>query len=130
MASSTGEKGKEKSNLVDGAAGVEQITMSGVVKVEPEVLKDIARKNEQLVKRCMTLLDDLEEKVRYARNYWSGEAADLYQSVFLKQKEACSEHLTVLGSYPENLLKMAGIYEEVIREASSEIDSIHDFNLQ
>lgn len=83
-----------------------------LVKVDPSVLKDRASEFSGMVKTLREDFSGLQEIVFRTRYYWIGQAGDQYRKGFNSKKGTVDTTLQRLDKYPQDLLQMAGIYEQ------------------
>ncbi len=100
-----------------------------VVKVDPEVMREKAERVGQLAEQSIQMLDDMETKVNAGREYWNGDAAKLYRSVFAAEKKQCVQCLENLQNFQKELLYMAGIYKKTEQKAAAAVDSINEMKM-
>lgn len=83
------------------------------MKVEPKVLRNTAQQVTGLARSLQNDFSEMQTVVERTRYYWVGAAADRYRKEFASQKQETQELLALLGKYPQDLLSMAQIYEDV-----------------
>lgn len=94
------------------------------IKVTPQELKECADDVSSLSEALRDDYDWFQDMVRKTANYWEGAAADKYRSDFAAQKEKTDEMLTHLSKFPEDLLTMAGIYEQAESTNTEDISEL------
>lgn len=82
------------------------------IKVTPEELSACADDVKSLASALQTDLDSLQELAGRSAYYWEGAAGDQYRSDFASHKESCDEILVRIDRFRQDLLDMAGIYEQ------------------
>ena len=82
------------------------------MKVSPETMIRQADEIKGSVDRIRQQFSSVEECVRRSSGYWEGEASNLHAKRFSTIKENCNEIVRRLGEYPDELLKMAGLYTQ------------------
>lgn len=91
------------------------------IKVSTDELRKCAQKASTLSNQIWQDLDQLYEcgtKTIYSN--WEGAAADQFRAVFQSSKDDLDEMMRRVNKYPEDLLQMAGLYDEA---ESTNVDS-------
>lgn len=81
------------------------------IKVSTENLQSKASAVDGLIGKMNRQYDELYRKVKSISAYWKGEAAVKSMERCEKDKELVASMLQRLKKYPEDLQKMAGIYD-------------------
>jgi uncharacterized protein YukE len=77
--------------------------------------EELLSKAEIVKKRVTMMQSELSEAERLMNNtasYWLGSAGDKKRKDFYKQKKEADVIIKRLSEYPEDLLEMAGIYDQ------------------
>lgn len=82
------------------------------LKVTPEQLQQKARDVSEAVSRMKNDFARMNTAVNSTHSYWIGQAGDLHRKLYNDKINDINEILKLLGKYPEDLLKMAGIYTQ------------------
>ncbi len=102
--------------------------MAAVVnlKVTPGQLQEKARDVSSAVSKMKGDFNRLSSAINGTHNYWIGQAGELHRKLYNDRVEEINGILKLLGDYPTDLLKMAGIYtdaENVNKSAAAALDS-------
>lgn len=95
------------------------MALSGTIKVSTDQLlskADLVNARIDDVNRC---LEQMKNKVQSSRNYWIGEAGDLYRKVYEEKEPMLEEILKRFEEHSKDLVNMAKNYEnaeQVIEE--------------
>lgn len=88
--------------------------MAGIdLKVSPDTLKTKAQEIQSQISRFESYWNQLNQIVRNTKGYWIGDASNSHQSQMSDYEEDVRRLLLRLKEHPNDLLKMAGIYEKV-----------------
>lgn len=87
--------------------------MGIVLKVTPDVLIRIAGDIEKQLKDMKTQFGELHSDINGTRSFWEGEASDTHKAQYDALVPEIQNALDRLQKRPEELLKMAGIYNDV-----------------
>lgn len=87
-------------------------------RVSTDVLKSRADDARQKIAAMQQNLETITELVTDTSSYWMGDAGDLFRIIFREQQEEMAEMIQRLNKYPDDLLQMAGVYEEGESEAA------------
>ncbi len=80
------------------------------LKVTPEQLQQKARDVSEAVSKMKTDFAKMNTAVNSTHSYWIGQAGELHRKLYNDKANEINEILQLLGRYPTDLLKMAGIY--------------------
>lgn len=80
------------------------------LKVTPEQLQQKAKDVSETVSKMKSDFNSLNTAINSTHHYWIGQAGDLHRRLFNDKVDDVNEILQLLGRYPTDLLKMAGIY--------------------
>ena len=80
------------------------------LKVTPDQLQQKAREVSDAVSKMKNDFNKLNTAINSTHHYWIGRAGDLHRKLYNDKVEEVNEILQLLGRYPTDLLKMAGIY--------------------
>ena len=89
---------------------------SFIIKVKTEELLSKADTVKTKVDNMQTVIDDTERLLSGTASYWIGDAGDKKRRDFMSRKKDADEVIKRLREYPEDLLKMAGIYDAAEKE--------------
>lgn len=100
------------------------------LKVTPAQLQQKAREVSEAVSKMKTDFNSLNTAINSTHHYWIGQAGDLHRRLYNDKVGDVNEVLQMLGRYPVDLLKMAGIYTQTEEQnkavaASLSSDVIH-----
>ena len=93
-----------------------------ILKVDPSELKraaeDVTRKITNIENAC----NELGTAIENSASYWEGEASNLHREKYQKIKEDISNVIQTMKHRPQDLLTMAGLYEEAetVNESTAE----------
>lgn len=82
------------------------------LKVTPEQLQQKARDVSEAVSKMKNDFNSLNTAINSTHHYWIGQAGDLHRKLYNDRVSDVNEILQLLGRYPTDLLKMAGIYTQ------------------
>lgn len=85
--------------------------MTDILKVDTQQLKTTANEVRKQIRSMQQDFESLQTIVSRSSYYWQGQAADEYRRVFAEQKDPTADAFRRLGKIPDDLEKMAGIYE-------------------
>ena len=85
--------------------------MTDTLKVDTQQLKTTASEVRKQIRLMQQDFDSLQSIVSRSGYYWQGQAADEYRQAFAEQKDAAADAFRRLSKIPDDLEKMAGIYE-------------------
>ena len=83
-----------------------------VMKVSTEVMRAQATKVDGYIKAIKKDFDEIRRVVNASKSYWVGDASDKHRSIFGEREDDIDLILRRLAEHPNDLRKMAGIYEE------------------
>lgn len=86
--------------------------MGIILKVTPEVLKQMAGDIDTQIDDIKKQFDMIDEEIKRTKAFWEGDACDTHQKQYQSLTDEISESVTRLKANPSNLLKMAGLYTE------------------
>ena len=86
--------------------------MADIVKVNTAALKEKSGEFKTAARLLQKDFDEFQRIVDHTRYYWVGPAADRYRKSFAANKAATDILLRRLEKYPEDLMVMAGLYEQ------------------
>lgn len=87
------------------------------IRVDTEALKGKAGTVSGLVSRMESQLDELNRMIERTSVYWIGEGGNAKREDYAKKRVIVETMVRRLREYPEDLLQMAGIYEDAENEA-------------
>ena len=82
------------------------------LKVTPEQLQQKARDVSEAVSKMKNDFSKLNTAINSTHSYWIGQAGDLHRKLYNDKAAEVNEILQLLGRYPTDLLKMAGVYTQ------------------
>ena len=85
--------------------------MTDTLKVDTQQLKTTASEVRKQIRLMQQDFDSLQSIVSRSGYYWQGQAADDYRKAFAGQKDTAADAFRRLSKIPDDLEKMAGIYE-------------------
>lgn len=87
------------------------------IRVETEALRAKAGTVSGLVSRMESQLDELNRMIERTSVYWIGEGGSAKREDYAKKRATVETMVKRLREYPDDLLQMAGIYEDAEKEA-------------
>lgn len=97
---------------------------SFVIKVSTDVMIQQAETIKSGVDEIRNRFRSVTTQVRGSRNFWQGDASDLHMERFEVVKEQMEELVGILRGYPDELLRMANLYDESERRATEDASSL------
>lgn len=94
------------------------------MKVSPETMIHQANEIKGSLDRIKKLFATIEDCVRRSSGYWEGEASNLHTTRFVKIKERYDVVTRCLNEHPDDLLKMAGLYNDSETKSEEESNSL------
>ncbi len=88
------------------------MAFSMALGVTPELLRSKAAEVSKDIGEMEKGLQTLETEINGTAAYWLGEAGDLHRKKYLDRSEEMRNLIKRLYTYPERILKMAGIYDQ------------------
>lgn len=99
--------------------------MAGItLKVSPGELKAKAEEIRGQIKSFETNWEQFAHLVQNSKSYWTGDAGDAHQKMFVQYKGDVERIIKRLGEHPDDLLKMAGLYEESEQRVVSTVQKL------
>ncbi|MDO5410936.1 MAG: WXG100 family type VII secretion target [Lachnospiraceae bacterium] len=89
------------------------------LKVTSSELKGSAADIQNQIKALENDWKRIEQVVKASKGYWSGDASNAHQDLWQESKEDIEKALKRLREHPQDLLKMADIYEETESKAAA-----------
>lgn len=83
------------------------------LRVTPDTLERQAQTVSEAIAEMQRSLTKMDKIFNETKNYWLGEASNVYQEKYAGQMETTRNVLKELENYPDMLLEMAGIYRNV-----------------
>lgn len=87
------------------------------LKVSQDILKSKANEIQSQIIRLESAWNRLEQLVKNTKVYWIGDASNSHQRQFQDYQDDMRRLLKRLKEHPEDLLKMADVYEKSERSA-------------
>jgi len=81
------------------------------LRVSTEALKTKAREVDTEIQKLEKYINQIQDIVSRTTSYWTGMSGDKARKEFLGQQENMNLVLRRFREHPDDLLKMAGIYE-------------------
>jgi uncharacterized protein YukE len=88
------------------------MTSSQVTEVDTARLASAAGTLKEKIQKAETSFQNVMNIVKNTNRYWIGEAGDEHRLAFFDQQDDIDQILVRLKEHPDDLLKIAGIYEE------------------
>lgn len=82
------------------------------LKVDADRLVGKARNVSDAVDRMRKDFDRLDRAIDETKKYWKGTAGDSHRKLYSDQKKTIQDILRDMEKYPDDILKMAGLYRE------------------
>lgn len=95
-----------------------------ILKVSPEEMKKKAEKVQSQINSIKKDWNRIDEIIQKTRNYWEGDASVKHKNHKSMLEDDLSYVLKRLQEHPEDLLKMAGVYEESTQTAQKIANSL------
>ena len=92
------------------------------LRVTPEILQQHVQKLSGDITDMKNALNQLYTVMDGTSSYWQGPAGTKYRKSFDEKKTQADQMLQRMNTYPERILKMAGIYDDA-RDANVQIAS-------
>lgn len=101
--------------------------MAGIqLKVSPDVLKVKAQQISGQVQKLQDHWQRIYDLVKNSKSYWEGEASDYHRRYLKENDDDAKKLLKRLAEHPEDLEKMAGVYEKAEEQAMQVASSLPD----
>lgn len=101
--------------------------MAGInLKVTPDTLKAKAQEIEGQISRFESYSNQLAQIIKNSKGYWVGDASNSHQKQFADYQEDITRIIKRLKEHPEDLLKMADLYETAETEAAKIANALPD----
>lgn len=95
------------------------IANGGVTEVDTARLISAAGTLKEKIQKAETSYNNVMTIVKNTNRYWIGQAGDEHRSAFLDQQDDIDQILVRLKEHPDDLLKIAGVYEEAEKETET-----------
>lgn len=96
------------------------------LKVTPDVLKTQAQTIQNEIGVIEKQWSNIETLINRSKGYWEGDASQQHINYYGEIKEPVMQVIKRLKEHPTDLLKMAGIYDAVEKEAAGLTNSLPD----
>ena len=96
------------------------------LKVTPDILKSQAQIINQEINLIEKQWANIETLIKRSKGYWEGDASQQHINYYKEFKEPISQIIKMLKEHPNDLLKMAGIYDSAEKEAAELTTSLPD----
>lgn len=83
-----------------------------MLQVEPETLKRKSTDITNKIREIESAFGGIESLINATRGHWTGDASEKYQRYFKDIKPDMEKVIKRLKEHPQDLLSMAGLYEE------------------
>ncbi|MST82686.1 WXG100 family type VII secretion target [Bilifractor porci] len=80
--------------------------------VAPEKLKAQAEAVKNDIRKMQKTMEMMATRVRNTKSYWKGDAGESFRGKFEEQNKNAGQVAADIRLMPDDLLKIAGIYEE------------------
>ena len=80
--------------------------------VAPEKIKSQADTVKNDIRKMQKTMEIMAARVRNTKSYWKGDAGESFRAKFEEQDKSAGQAVADLLLIPDDLLKIAGIYEE------------------
>lgn len=95
------------------------------LKVTPEQLQQKARDVSEAVTKMKNDFVKMNTAINSTHSYWVGQAGDLHRKLYNDKSNEVNEILQLLGRYPTDLLRMAGIYKQTEKQNKAVAGSLN-----
>lgn len=96
------------------------------LKVTPDVLKSQAQAIKSEISSIEKQWANIETLIKRSKGYWEGEASQQHIKYYNEVKEPVKKVIKRLKEHPDDLLKMAGIYDTAEKQAASLANTLPD----
>lgn len=96
------------------------------LKVTPDVLKTQAQTIRSEINSVEKQWKNIETLIIRSKGYWEGEASQQHIKFYNEVKDSVNQVIKRLKEHPDDLLKMAGIYDTAEKEAAGLTTSLPD----
>lgn len=83
---------------------------SSHINVTTEELQNRAGDARKKIDTMKNSLKEMKSLMDKTNGYWQGEAGELYRSTYTALNEVLEKGMADLGTYPDKLLEIAGVY--------------------
>ena len=104
-------------------------SISGTVKVSPGELTSAAELANRRIGLYRKALDEISTMLRDSQSFWDSPGGEAYRNTFRDQYQSVVSGLEELEKYPDELLRMAGIYKPAVSNAEKAVDDINSFTM-
>lgn len=87
-----------------------------IMKVSTDVMKAQATKVDGYIRAIEKDFNEIRKIVKASKSYWVGDASDKHREIFNEREENITRVIRRLEEHPQDLRKMAGIYEAAEQE--------------
>ena len=94
------------------------------LKVTPQELKNAANDISNQIRSVEQAFAQVERAINDSASYWEGDAGDHHRKYYKEVRKEVDGILKLLKNRPDDLLKMAGLYEESERKNVSAANSL------
>lgn len=97
-----------------------------ILKVSTAELKQKSNEITGQINKIESCWKQIDEIISKSKSYWVGEASDDHQKYRKEVSEDARKVIKRLREHPEDLLKMAGVYEEAEQKAVALAQALPD----
>ena len=94
------------------------------IKVNSTVLNSKAQSVSNSIRSMANCFEQLETIINRTSYYWIGEAGDMHRKIYKEQRSQVDEMMKRLKEHPSDLLKIAGIMDNVVKEVEFMANSL------
>ena len=98
------------------------LSKAGVTEVDTGRLVSAAGTLKEKIQKAETSFNNVMTIVKNTNRYWIGQAGDEHRRAFLDQQDDIDQILFLLKEHPDDLLKIAGVYEEAEKEVETIVE--------
>lgn len=91
--------------------------MGSEIKMSPEELMAKADAASSSIGKMRDRLSELGGMVRRTSCYWIGDAGDRHRRTYAEQEKTQEEMMKRLSRHPNNMLKIAGIFQDAEKKS-------------
>ena len=95
-----------------------------IIKVSPETMLNQAERIKGSVNNIEKLFASIDGRVYGSQTYWEGSASNTHITKYNKIHENCRDIIRRLSEHPNDLMKMAGLYQNTETQAKESAGSL------
>lgn len=88
------------------------------LKVTPDVLKTQSQTIQNEIRNIEKQWSNIETLIKRSKGYWEGDASQQHIKYYEEVKDSVLEAIKRLKEHPNDLLKMAGIYDSAEKKSA------------